>query len=226
MKNSQLIHIDTIYIENLIPNVFSGVENDMVISCSEVWNKKLVLERGKNYLLHAESGKGKSSLISFIYGRRNDYTGLISFNQIDIKKLTIADWCKIRRTSMAWLPQEMCLFDELTARQNVQLKNNLTSFRTEEWIEKAFELFEIDNRIDVPVKQLSIGQQQRVAIIRTLCQPMDFLLLDEPVSHLDERNNNIIASFLTECANKSGAGILCTSVGNTLNLNYNKEIML
>ena len=73
---------------------------------------------------------------------------------------------------------------------------------------------------------LSGGEQQRVAIVRTLCQPCDFIMLDEPVSHLDEANNQIVAEMVTEEAEKLGAGIISTSVGNNVKINVDKEFKL
>lgn len=73
---------------------------------------------------------------------------------------------------------------------------------------------------------LSIGQQQRVAIIRALCQPFDFILLDEPVSHLDEMNNRLAAKLIAEEAASQGAGIISTSVGNNVLINVDTEYKL
>ena len=61
-----------------------------------------------------------------------------------------------------------------------------------------------------------MGQQQRAAAIRAVCQPFDFIILDEPVSHLDEENNHTLAEIITEEAASQGAGIITTSVGNSL----------
>ena len=74
--------------------------------------------------------------------------------------------------------------------------------------------------------RLSIGQQQRVAIIRTLCQPCDFILLDEPVSHLDAANNRIVAQMVTDEARSQGAGVISTSVGNNVMIKVDKEYKL
>ena len=63
---------------------------------------------------------------------------------------------------------------------------------------------------------MSIGQQQRVGIIRALCQPFDFIMLDEPVSHLDEENNLKAARMIASEARRQHAGIITTSVGNPL----------
>lgn len=84
----------------------------------------------------------------------------------------------------------------------------------------------IADRADSLAGQISIGQQQRVAIIRTLCQPCDFILLDEPVSHLDQANNSIVASIIQSEALSSGAGIIATSVGNNIELNATEGLNL
>ena len=74
----------------------------------------------------------------------------------------------------------------------------------------------IEEKAHEKVSRLSIGQQQRVAIVRALCQPFDFLLLDEPVSHLDRQNNLSAATLIHEEATAQGAGVVSTSVGNPL----------
>ena len=71
-------------------------------------------------------------------------------------------------------------------------------------------------RRDYKASKLSVGQQQRVALIRSLCQPFDFLLLDEPVSHLDEANNRLAASIILSEARRREAAVIATSVGNPL----------
>ena len=78
----------------------------------------------------------------------------------------------------------------------------------------------------MPVGKLSIGQMQRVALVRAVCQPFDFIFLDEPVSHLDARNNKIVADIITEEADRQGAGIISTSVGNHLMLDNAKFVSL
>ncbi|MDE5720058.1 MAG: ATP-binding cassette domain-containing protein [Paramuribaculum sp.] len=205
----------------LIPEVFareqSGNMRDSGIWLSE---EAVGFRRGCRLLIESASGKGKSSLVSFIYGRRTDYRGLIAFDGADIRLIDSARWTEIRRKALAWLPQEMMLFPELTARENVEIKRSLTGWRSGRWVEEAFEQLGIADRIDSPVGRMSVGQQQRVAIIRALAQPADFILLDEPVSHLDPQSNLAAASFIEEEASSTGAGIITTSVGNPLALNY------
>ena len=208
--------IETISLIDVLPRVFTGAENEAPVNRSQVWLRPLSFHRGDVYLVEAESGTGKSSLCSFIYGNRSDYSGTIAFDGTDIRTLSIGQWCAVRRSAIALLPQEMRLFPELTALENVQIKNRLTGFLSAERIAGMFDRLEIGAKMNQPVAKLSIGQQQRVAIIRALAQPFSFILLDEPVSHLDERNNRIVASMILDHAREQGASVITTSVGNPL----------
>ena len=203
-----------IALNNTLPRVFAGHHGIH----SDVWLQDIGLERGKRYLISAESGTGKSSMCSYIYGYRQDYSGAITFDGQDIRSLTIDQWCEVRQRHIAYLPQDMRLFGELTAMENVELKNRLTQFKSASEIGHLFEALGIADKQNSLASKLSIGQQQRVAIIRTLCQPCDFILLDEPVSHLDDENNRIVADLITREADRQGAGIIATSVGNHLKM--------
>ena len=99
-------------------------------------------------------------------------------------------------------------------------------YTTPEEIRSLFERLGVADRADRPAGKLSIGQQQRVAIIRTVCQPCDFFLLDEPVSHLDETNNRIVADIITEEAARTGAAVIATSVGNNLDIAVEEALKL
>lgn len=204
--------IETITIEHALPRVFASER----IPASDVWQTTLTLRRGENYLIEAASGAGKSSLCSFIFGARKDYQGTILFNNERISSFLIPKWQEIRRAHIAYLPQELSLFPELTAWENIQLKNSLTGHFSDDEIERLMDAIGIAGRRDYLCGKMSIGQQQRVAIIRALCQPFDFLLLDEPVSHLDDENNRIAARLIQDEASRQQASIISTSVGNPL----------
>ena len=214
--------MEQIALNNTLPRVFAG-QNGIH---SEVWLKDISFERAKRYLISAESGTGKSSMCSYIFGYRQDYSGTIAFDGQDIRTLTVAQWCEVRQHHIAYLPQDMRLFGELTAMENVELKNRLTNFKSRQEISKLFELLGIADKMDSLASKLSIGQQQRVAIIRTLCQPCDFILLDEPVSHLDDENNRTVARLVIDEAQRQGAGVIATSVGNHLQMDVDRPINL
>ncbi len=203
--------IDRIELHGVLPQVFSGTEPE-----SGVWLHDIEFVRGGHYLVEAASGTGKSSLCSFVYGNRRDYEGRILFDGTDIRTLSIEDWCRLRCRSLGILPQEMRLFPELTVMENIRLKNSLTDFMSETEILALLAEMEIDHKANRPAAMLSIGQQQRAALVRALCQPLDFLLLDEPVSHLDALNNERAAAMVIREAGKQGAAVIVTSVGNHL----------
>lgn len=214
--------MNKITIDHAIPNVFQ----DGRVLTGEVWNQYVELEKGKCYLIEAASGTGKSSMLSFVYGYRRDYSGEIRFDDRKLCTLSTAEWVEIRRHSLSILFQELRLFPELTARENVCIKNNLTKFKTPAEIDAYFEALGIADKKDQPCGKLSFGQQQRVAMIRTLCQPFDFAFLDEPISHLDDTNSAIMGRLITEEAMRQGAGIVVTSIGKHMELDYDTILKL
>lgn len=219
--------IQSITLQRVLPRVFRGSENELPVSRSEIWLRdEVTFSRPGAYLVEAESGTGKSSLCSFIYGARTDYDGRILMDGADIATFGIDRWCELRCRALAYLPQEMRLFPELTAIDNVLIKNRLTDFRTEAEIRAMLDRLELGHKADTLAGLLSVGQQQRVAIIRALCQPFDFLLVDEPVSHLDARNNAAVAGMIAGEAAAREAAVIATSVGNKLSLDQYKLLRL
>mgnify|MGYP002514713623 FL=1 len=214
--------MNTITLQQTLPQVFSG--RDVIIS--DVWHQSLEFVKGEKVLIEAASGTGKSSLCSYIYGYRNDYQGIICFDGKNIQSLGVNEWVEIRKSSLSMLFQDLRLFTELSAWENVQIKNSLTGFKSKKEIKTWFEALGIADKWEVPLGKLSFGQQQRVALIRALCQPFDFIFLDEPVSHLDDENGRIMASILAEEAERQGAGIVVTSIGKHLELDYNRRLKL
>lgn len=171
-------------------------------------------------------GTGKSSLCSYIYGYRRDYQGIISFDGRNIRSFSVGEWADVRKHSLSILFQELRIFPELTALENVLLKNRLTNHKKKKEILALFEATGIPDKTDERAGKLSFGQQQRVAFIRSLCQPFDFIFLDEPISHLDNDNSAIMSRLLMEEAGKQGAGIIVTSIGKHLELEYDETFRL
>ncbi len=215
--------MDKIVLKQVLPMVF---EEHRSLMQSDVWLQDLTFEKGNSYLVEADSGTGKSSLCSFIFGYRKDFTGQILFDDKDLNGLGVKDWVDVRLRSLSVLWQDLRLFPELTAMENVQIKNQLTDFHSKKQIEEWFERLGIADKKNSKVGRLSFGQQQRVALIRSLCQPFDFFFADEPISHLDERNSEILGEILMSEAQRQGAGIIVTSIGKHMNMNYHRIIKL
>lgn len=207
---------------SVLPDVFAGIET----LSSEIWSRNVTFEKGKSYLVEADSGCGKSTFCSYILGYRRDYSGQICFESKDVRSLSVSDWTSLRRSTLSYMFQELRLFPELTAYENVAIKNNLTGFKSRQQIEEWFDILGISDKLHSKVGQMSFGQQQRVALMRALVQPFDFLLADEPVSHLDDRNSHIMGEILMREVKAQGAGVIITSIGKQIDLEYDKIFRL
>lgn len=208
--------MNEIKLHYVVPEIFAQRED----LSSDIWRSDIVFERGKSYLIKAVSGTGKSSLCSYMYGQRGDYRGDILFDGENISSFTTNRWCDVRQREISILFQDLKLFGELTALQNVEIKNNITNTKSLAEIVSLFEELGIVDKLHARVDHMSFGQQQRVALIRALCQPYDFILLDEPISHLDDCNSDIMRDIVVREAKRRGAGIIATSIGKHMNIDY------
>ena len=214
--------MNTIQLQHTLPAVFSQRQDIQ----SDVWQQQVRFDKGHLYLVEAASGTGKSSMRSYIIGYRHDYTGQILFDGRDARSLRTRDWVHLRQHSLSHLFQELRLFPELTALENVLIKNQLTGFKSRQEILRWFEALGIADKVDAKVGRMSFGQQQRVAMIRALVQPFDFILVDEPISHLDDTNSRIMGELLMQEAKAQGAGVIVTSIGKHMPLDYEKTYRL
>ena len=157
----------------VLPHIFSQ-RDDMI---SEIWNQDVIFEKGHLYLVEADSGKGKSTFCSYILGYRHDFDGCIKFDELLTSSLKVADWVEIRKRHISYLFQELRLFPELTAYENVEIKNKLTGIKTRRQIEEWFERLGIADKLNAKVGHMSFGQQQRIFLA-------EFILTHEAV-HFD-----------------------------------------
>ncbi|MDL2296386.1 ATP-binding cassette domain-containing protein [Bacteroidales bacterium OttesenSCG-928-B11] len=191
-----------IRIQQLKPNYMSEEE----VLPSDIYLKEsVVFEPGAFYLIHAASGKGKSSLLNFLYGLSFQYDGSVRIDNAEPNP-------SLRLSRLSYVFQDLRLFPELTVMENILLKNQLTGYKTIGEIESLLDEFGLLYKCAAPLSTLSLGQRQRVAIIRALCQPFNFLLLDEPFSHLDPANIEIAVNMLAREIKKQDAGLILTSL--------------
>lgn len=183
-------------------------------------------ERGKIYCVEAASGIGKSSLLHFIGGFRTDYEGAINLDGRNIRTFTPDEKSALYRRELAYMFQDLRLFPNLTAYENVEIVNQQTHFRSKDFIRSLFSQLGLREKWNQPARLLSWGQQQRVAFIRSLCQPCSFLLLDEPISHLDDENARIMADIVNREKEERQFGLIVTSLGKTLPVQYDQIVQL
>ncbi len=176
-----------------------------------VWNSHLELEPGGHYLLQAASGKGKTTFLHILYGIRKDYTGHVSLDSRDIRSFGQDDLPVLRKGTLSCLFQDLRLFGELTAEENICMKPG-TKFETARIRDWAIRLG-VAELLPRRCHTLSFGQQQRIACIRALSQSFAWLLLDEPFSHLDQENISLMSGLILERCAEENAGLIVTSLG-------------
>lgn len=177
-------------------------------SRSQIWSNNIVFNSGTNAQIVAPSGSGKTSLIHFLYGLRNDYSGNILYDDNDISGFDTEQFSGWRKDHISIIFQDLRLFPEQTVLENINIKRLLNPYHQEIKIREMAERLGIGNKLGKPARTCSYGEQQRIAIIRSLMQPFDFLLADEPFSHLDDNNRIKAMSLMQEEAAARNAAII------------------
>lgn len=197
-----------IFLQQVVPDFF---EIDKATG-SQLWNQTLSFSTGENVHIVAPSGSGKTSFIHFLYGLRKDYSGKILYDNNDIKSFDAEKFSTWRQKSISIIFQDLRLFTQQTVLQNLEIKRLLSPYHKERRITAMAKRLGIESKLSKLCSTCSYGEQQRIAIIRALQQPFDFLLLDEPFSHLDENNRQKAMELMQEEASERKAAIILTDL--------------
>jgi len=193
-----------LHLNSILPVYF----DEAIKSKSEIWGKDLVFEKGQYIKIVAPSGSGKSSLINFLYGMRNDFSGTISYDSKNITTLSAEGLANYRKNHLSIVFQDLRLFPEQTIAENLEIKRQLNPFHGAEKIKEMTDRLGISSRLQTKARVCSYGEQQRAVIIRSLLQPFDILLLDEPFSHLDNQNAEKAMELIVEESKRRNATIV------------------
>lgn len=194
---------------------------------SGVWGQKLFISNQERLKIKAPSGSGKTTLIHFLYKLRDDFEGTILWNGKNVKAIDAATLANFRQQEISIIFQDLRLFPQLTARENINLKRVLQKPLYEEsMIDAMAERLQISPVLSQKADTCSYGEQQRIAIIRALMQPFSLLLMDEPFSHLDTENIQRAASLIGEECDKRQAGFLLTDLEDDHHFSYTKQLDL
>ena len=191
-------------INDLLPVYFPDTRKQN----SEVWGKNIRFEPGEMVKIVAPSGSGKTSLMHFLYGLRNDYSGEISYDNQSIKQFSAENFAVQRKDNISIVLQDMRLLPDQTVYENLFIKHQLNPYHPVSKIQEMLQRLGIESKLNSKCKTCSYGEQQRIAIIRSLLQPFRFLLLDEPFSHLDNNNSIMAMELMMEEAKQRGAAII------------------
>ena len=150
------------------------------------------------YLINGKSGCGKTTLLNIIGGLDLDFQGEY---YIDNKLLkTTSDFDNFRRTKISFIFQDYNLVDDLNVKENLELGYKFTGQSSDEKIGEVLKKVGLEGYENRFPKELSGGEQQRIAVARALLKNAPILLADEPTGNLDKNNSIEICKLLKEIA--------------------------
>ncbi len=168
------------------------------------------IEQGDFIAIMGPSGSGKSTSMNLVGSLDLPTKGNIYLEGKDIASLEESQLAQIRGKKIGFIFQSFNLIPNLTAKENIILPMLFQESDAEEREEKALELLkmvDLQDRADHYPNQLSGGEQQRVAIARSLANDPEVILADEPTGNLDTKTGEKVLHFLEAC-NKKGKTII------------------
>ena len=174
-----------------------------------VKNASYGFESGRLYAVVGPSGSGKSTLLSMLAGLDAPGEGEVTLGEDNLKSL---DLDKYRREGVSIIFQAFCLLPLLTVKENVTLPMEMQGIPESAARQQAAEALE---KVGIEESKhrrfpsaLSGGEQQRVAIARSLCSGAPVLLADEPTGNLDGENTRIVMEILRRMAHEEGRCVI------------------
>ncbi|PWV53803.1 putative ABC transport system ATP-binding protein [Chitinophaga sp. S165] len=209
-KNTSYMQIQ---LENLVP---VPLRDKIMQRSSDIWNRQVTFTPGGFTKIKAPSGTGKTTLVHYLYHIRTDYTGQVLVNGKTWDSYSRDAIAGMRQEQVSVIFQDLRVFEQLTALENIELKRvmNAAPYCTAEKVKEMAARLNVTHVLNQSGKTLSYGERQRIAIIRALVQPFQWLIMDEPFSHLDEENAQRAALLIAEECKARNAGFILTDLDN------------
>lgn len=160
----------------------------------------LVIDHGERVFLCGASGAGKTTLMYTLAGLERPQMGRVSIEGEDIYKLSVKEQSRLRNRRMGYIFQSYYLLPELTALENVMVPGMIGSREVEARGVELLEAVGLGGRVNHLPAELSGGEQQRVAIARSLVNDPAIVFADEPTGNLDSKNGDEVMGLLLEFA--------------------------
>jgi putative ABC transport system ATP-binding protein len=185
--------------------------------------------RGERIFLRGASGSGKSTLLSLLCGMLVPSAGELRVLDCDLTVMSGYARDRFRACHMGVVFQQFNLIPWLSVRDNIRLAAHFAdakSAQKEHMVELAEQLNLPGALLDRKAAELSIGQQQRVAVMRALINRPEILLVDEPTSALDQDNRDAFIQVLLTTLDRCGATLLFVSHDQTLASHFPQQLSM
>jgi putative ABC transport system ATP-binding protein len=173
----------------------------------------LSVQGGEFVAIVGPSGSGKSTLLSMIGGMLSPSSGRVLLEEKSLYEISVKQRSRLRNEQIGFLFQSFNLVPYLSAMENVQLPMSLYGTDRESQQNQAKHLLErygLGDRLTHKPSELSAGQQQRVAMARTLAMGPRLILADEPTGNLDPESRDLVLETLHKLCDEGRTVILVT----------------
>ncbi len=204
------------------------------------WSKKsnfkifvpsLEIKKGEKVLLLGESGSGKTTLLSLICGFLNPLSGSISINGNTINKLSSKTKDEYRADNIGIIFQQFNLLPYANVVDNVLLPLYFSQARSKNIVNKRAAALELFKQLRLPddiaqykASNLSVGQQQRVAVARALIGNPSLIIADEPTSSLDTNAQQLFLDLMFKQISENNSTLLMVSHDKSLSNRFDRQI--
>ena len=205
-------------------NLSYNTDNNLIKVLQDI---SLEVDHKDTVSIVGESGSGKTSLIMLIGGLEKATSGKIQFKEFEISNLNEDQISEIRRKNIGIVFQSFYLIPNYTALENVSLTLEINRISNPE--QKAKDMlsrFGLGQRLNNLPSQLSGGEQQRVAIARSIVMKPQLILADEPTGNLDSENSNLISKILFDYVNEEQASLIVATHDDKLASQAKRKIKI
>ncbi len=184
-------------------------------------------ENGGQMLLLGQSGSGKTTLLHLLAGLLQPTKGSIKIDETAVENLSSSKLDHFRGQNIGIIFQTAHFIDSLSVLDNLIMPQYLSGKVIDR--KKAMVILErlsLQHKANVPPRQLSVGEQQRIPIARALVNDPKLILADEPTSALDDKNASEVIKLLREQAEISGATLIIVTHDQRLIDEFEKRVEL
>lgn len=186
----------------------------------------LQIKRGEKVFLCGPSGAGKTTLMYILAGLEKPEQGSVWVDGQDLYAMSRRQQARIRNKSMSYIFQNYYLMPELTALENVMVPAMISGHDAMEKAKESLERVGLAKRVDHLPAELSGGEQQRVAIARSLVNSPQIIFADEPTGNLDSRNGEQVMEMLLALSSEDGATLVVVTHDEALAVNGDRKLVI